>query len=108
MKYRIGLNNIKISGMPNWIHWKFTWRRYSKNKPSHQNQKNVQSENNLTAPAHEIVSIRMFNTDQATLFNAWENPGILSQWWGPKGFTNTFHAFNFTPGGTWNFTMHAP
>jgi uncharacterized protein YndB with AHSA1/START domain len=36
------------------------------------------------------------------------DPAHLAQWWGPKGFTNTFHEFDFRPGGTWRFTMHGP
>src|SRR5690606_34590317 len=31
-----------------------------------------------------------------------------ASWWGPAGFTNEFHAFDFRPGGTWDFTMKAP
>ncbi|HEX8325105.1 MAG TPA: SRPBCC domain-containing protein [Tepidisphaeraceae bacterium] len=27
---------------------------------------------------------------------------------GPKGFTNTFEQFDFTPGGRWVFVMHGP
>jgi uncharacterized protein YndB with AHSA1/START domain len=41
------------------------------------------------------------------LFEAWSNPEKLAQWWGPKGFTNTFHEFDFKSGGTWKFTMHS-
>ena len=35
-------------------------------------------------------------------------PGHLKNWWGPEGFTNTFHQFDFTEGGRWIFTMHGP
>ena len=30
------------------------------------------------------------------------------QWWGPNGFTNTFHEFDLRPGGAWRFIMHGP
>jgi len=56
----------------------------------------------------EIISSRIFNATPLSLFNAWEDPALLKQWWGPKGFTNTFHQFNFEPNGMWDFTMHAP
>ena len=36
------------------------------------------------------------------------DPGELAEWWGPSGFTNTFHEFEFRPGGKWRFTMHGP
>lgn len=56
----------------------------------------------------EIVNVRVFNAPREMLFKAWADPVQLAQWWGPKGFTNTFHEFDFKPGGTWKFTMHSP
>ena len=32
----------------------------------------------------------------------------LARWWGPAGFSNTFHHFDFRPGGLWTLTMHGP
>jgi uncharacterized protein YndB with AHSA1/START domain len=56
----------------------------------------------------KIITKRILNANRATVFSAWTNPELLAQWWGPKGFTNTFHEFNPTPGGKWKFTMHGP
>ena len=42
------------------------------------------------------------------VFSAIQDPQRLARWWGPAGFTNTFHAFEFRPGGAWRFTMHGP
>ena len=56
----------------------------------------------------EIVTTRIFDAPKEIVFKAWEDPGILMTWWGPDGFTNTFHEFNFKPGGKWLFTMHSP
>lgn len=56
----------------------------------------------------EIVSTRVFNTPRGQVFKAWTDPNQLSQWWGPKGFTSTFHEFDLRPGGTWRFVMHGP
>ncbi len=42
------------------------------------------------------------------MFAAFSDPARLAQWWDPKGFTNTFHHFDFRPGGAWRFTMHGP
>ena len=42
------------------------------------------------------------------VFAAFEQPDWLARWWGPKGFTNTFEQFDFTPGGRWVFVMHGP
>lgn len=44
----------------------------------------------------------------AAVFDAFQDPARLARWWGPAGFTNTFHTFEFTPGGAWCFTMHGP
>lgn len=59
-------------------------------------------------PERTIQSSRTFNAQREILFKAWSDPLLLAQWWGPKGFTNTFHEFNFTPGGHWRFIMHGP
>ncbi len=42
------------------------------------------------------------------VFEAIRMPERLARWWGPEGFTNTFHTFEFRPGGAWLFTMHGP
>ncbi|AWI26986.1 SRPBCC family protein [Flavobacterium pallidum] len=61
-----------------------------------------------TTPDCEIVTTRVFNFPKALLFEAWSNPRHLKNWWGPEGFTNTFHEFDFREGGKWDFTMHGP
>lgn len=61
-----------------------------------------------TSPDCEIVSQRLFPYAPEAVFKAWSTPELLAKWWGPAGFTNTFHEFNFTPGGRWRFTMHGP
>ncbi len=59
-------------------------------------------------PGCEIVSSRMFDTKRENLFRAWSDPNHLKNWWGPKGFTNTFKEFDFKVGGKWSFVMHGP
>jgi uncharacterized protein YndB with AHSA1/START domain len=44
----------------------------------------------------------------ASVFSAFQDPVRLARWWGPDGFTNTFHTFEFRQGGAWRFTMHGP
>lgn len=69
----------------------------------------MSSDLNITPEATpEIVSTRIFNVPRELLFEAYSNPEILAKWWGPNGFTNTFHEFNFTNNGTWTFIMHGP
>ncbi len=42
------------------------------------------------------------------VFAAFTNGEHLARWWGPAGFTNTFHTFEFETGGRWVYTMHGP
>ena len=51
---------------------------------------------------------RVLSAQSSAIFAAFERPERLARWWGPKGFTNTFERFEFTPGGRWVFAMHAP
>ena len=56
----------------------------------------------------ELVSIRVIDAPRERVFRAWTDPLHLAQWWGPKGFTNTFKEFDPRPGGHWRFIMHGP
>jgi uncharacterized protein YndB with AHSA1/START domain len=62
----------------------------------------------MTSPACEIVTTRVFNYPQQLVYQAWTTPDHLKNWWGPNGFTNTFHTFDLRVGGRWTFTMHGP
>lgn len=62
----------------------------------------------LAETAPEIVSTRVFNVSRELLFQAYTDPELLQNWWGPNGFTNTFHKFDLQSDGEWNFTMHGP
>ena len=63
-----------------------------------------------TAPVsdREIVTTRQLKAQRELVFHALSDPGHLAEWWGPKGFRNTFDEFDLRPGGAWRFTMHAP
>lgn len=63
----------------------------------------------IIAPAeHEIVNARVLAASREKIFAAFSDLVVLARWWGPKGFTNTFHEFDFRPGGVWRLTMHGP
>lgn len=52
------------------------------------------------APADgEIVSTRVFDAPREVVFQAFTDPDRLAQWWGPRGFTSTFHEFARSRGG---------
>ncbi len=44
----------------------------------------------------------------AEVFAAMSDPERVARWWGPDGFTNTIHTYEFVPGGSWLLTMHGP
>lgn len=56
----------------------------------------------------ELIITREFNAPRELVFQAWTDPKHLINWWGPNGFTNTFHEIDIKPGGVWLFTMHGP
>ena len=66
------------------------------------------SDNISAKPENEIVSTRVVNFPIALVYSAWTDPEHLKNWWGPKGFTNTFNEFDLRPGGKWSFIMHGP
>jgi uncharacterized protein YndB with AHSA1/START domain len=53
-------------------------------------------------------STRAYPVSRARLFRAWTSSDELARWWGPAGFTCTFHEHDVKPGGAWRFTMHGP
>lgn len=54
----------------------------------------------------DTVSTRVFDAPRAVVFHAFTDPDILARWWGPDGFTNTFHEFEPEAGRMWRFVMH--
>lgn len=56
----------------------------------------------------EIVITRVIDAPRERVWQAWTTPEELKQWWGPEGFTNTFHEIDMHEGGVWRFTMHGP
>ena len=60
------------------------------------------------ADDYEVLTTRVLPWPRELVFKAWTDPLHLAKWWGPNGFTNTFHEFEPRPGGTWRFVMHGP
>ncbi len=63
---------------------------------------------NTNISEREIVTSRIIDKPRELVFKAWTDPKHLTNWWGPKGFTNTFHTFDLKPEGEWKFTMISP
>jgi hypothetical protein len=58
--------------------------------------------------ARSDIRTKFFPVSPATLFAAMSDPNCIAKWWGPDGFTNTIHIYDFVPGGSWQLTMHGP
>lgn len=59
-------------------------------------------------PARELCTSRLLPFPRDEVFRAWTEAQLLCQWWGPNGFTCTFHEFEPRPGGQWRHVMHGP
>ena len=62
----------------------------------------------FSAADRELVLTRILNAPRELVWKAWTDPKHLINWFGPKGYTNTFHEIDIKPGGVWKFTMHGP
>ncbi len=68
----------------------------------------------MIGPMHDDIASRSdirqhrIAATPAQVFAALSQPERVARWWGPAGFTNTIHVFDFRPGGAWRLTMHGP
>lgn len=56
----------------------------------------------------EIVITRVFDAPRELVFKASTDPKLISQWWGPRGFTTTVDKMDVRPGGIWRYVHRAP
>jgi len=56
----------------------------------------------------EIVFERVFDAPRELVWRAFTEVEHLVHWWGPNGFTTTYHEHDVRPGGIAKFTMHGP
>ncbi len=78
--------------------------------PSWNPEANTNHESASMEPIDKRSDIRnlFIPATPAQVFASMRDPSRLARWWGPDGFSNTIHRFDFRPGGTWLLTMHAP
>ncbi len=48
---------------------------------------------------------REFNASPEVVYDAWIDPEIFAQWWGPEGMTTPVHNLDVRKGGKWSATM---
>ena len=56
----------------------------------------------------ELTLTRVFDAPRALVFKMWTDPKHLSQWWGPRGFTNPVCELDLRPDGALRIVMRAP
>lgn len=56
----------------------------------------------------ECLHSRLIDAPPGRVFKAIADPTHLTRWFGPAGFTSTFHEFDFRPGGLWRVDLHGP
>lgn len=62
-----------------------------------------------SAPAEsEILITRVFNAPRKLVWEVWNDPKHVGQWFGPKGFTTTIEEQDLKPGGRSRYVMHGP
>lgn len=54
------------------------------------------------------IRSRLIPAPAGAVFAAIADPRRVERWWGPEGFTNSIHEFDFVAGGRWLLTMHGP
>src|SRR5260370_7336868 len=73
-------------------------------------RRNVAERNSSGAAANErtVVITRTFDAPRELVFKAWTDAKHLTQWWGPKGFTNPVCEVAARPGGALRIGMRPP
>lgn len=55
-----------------------------------------------------VTITRVIDAPRDKVFNAWIDPKLLAQWWGPRGFDNPRCEIDAVPGGKIHIDMRGP
>jgi len=55
-----------------------------------------------------VAITRVFDAPRALVWQAWTDPKMLSQWFGPRGFTSSVPQWDLRAGGALRIVMHGP
>lgn len=61
-----------------------------------------------TATKRDIVISRTYDGPRELLWNAWSDPSLFEQWWGPKAFTAPHIEIDFRVKGKFLYCMRGP
>jgi uncharacterized protein YndB with AHSA1/START domain len=63
----------------------------------------------IVEPAErELVIIRTFDAPRELVFNAWTDPGLAKNWFGPRNHPATHMEMDVRPGGAWRGCLRSP
>ncbi|MEM9358820.1 MAG: SRPBCC domain-containing protein [Pseudomonadota bacterium] len=60
------------------------------------------------ADGSDLVFTREFRATVDEVYEAWTQPELLKEWWGPHGFSLTINEMSVEVGGTWDYVLHGP
>lgn len=52
-----------------------------------------------------LIVERHFQAEKSKVWQAYTDPALLAQWWGPKGWETEIRHMDFTVGGYWHYCM---
>lgn len=61
-----------------------------------------------SADDNVLVIDRWLKAPRSLVWRTFEDPTLLTQWWGPENFTSRIELLEFYPGGNWIVVMTAP
>ena len=56
----------------------------------------------------DIILVRNIQAPVEEVWEAWTDPSVFTQWWGPTGFTCEYATLDLRPGGRFVWNMRAP
>jgi uncharacterized protein YndB with AHSA1/START domain len=60
----------------------------------------------VTTPTDREIRIeRIFDAPRERVFALWTDPGLIPEWWGPRGTTTVVDQADVRPGGAWRFLI---
>lgn len=62
----------------------------------------------MTTPKQELKIERIFDAPRELVWNAWTQPELVMQWWGPEPFSSPVCKIDFRVGGKFVFCMRSP
>ena len=68
------------------------------------NQQQANSTTVTRRSDREIVSERVFDAPRERVFEAFSDPALIPEWWGPRGVTTSVDKMDARTGGDWRFT----